>query len=346
MTYYFIYGFLLLAQALGSKAPQLRAILYWFLLVVLFLFSGFRYQVGCDWSGYLVNWLSAEGYSFSELIGKGREPAHWGLISLLQGGGLSYTYLNVVTSFLFFFGFHHLARRQPNPLAFLVLAFPILIINMPMSGIRQGTAIGFVCIAYVAFIDRNLIKYILSVFAGTLFHSSAIVFVVLAPFIFGKFSKRNIILAGILALPGVVAISGSDAANLAASRYIGTGIDAAGSAFRVALLTLTGAGYVFFVAPRWRGSFSRDYKLVTIGAWMMLSLAVMVPISTVIGDRLGYYLIPLQLIIFVRLPYLFKGGLGSLIALLPYVGLPLVFLVWTYLSHHFQICYLPYKIGF
>ena len=60
-----------------------------------------------------------------------------------------------LSSAIFFLGVHVLARRQPDPLGFLVLLFPILIINMPMSGIRQGAAIGLLCIAFVAFIDRR-----------------------------------------------------------------------------------------------------------------------------------------------------------------------------------------------
>ena len=55
----------------------------------------------------------------------------------------------MISSFTFFFGAHYMAQRQQNRIAFLILLFPVLIINMPMSGIRQASAIGALCIAFV-----------------------------------------------------------------------------------------------------------------------------------------------------------------------------------------------------
>ena len=141
-TYYATYFGLLFAVMLGTQGPRLQTGLYWGLLVGLFVFSGYRYEVGCDWTGYLYNWTIWDPRYTNPII-QG-DPAHWAVINFLKSNGFSYPSLNVVTSAIFFLGLHVIARKQPNPLAFLVLAFPILIINMPMSGIRQGAAIGFV----------------------------------------------------------------------------------------------------------------------------------------------------------------------------------------------------------
>ena len=47
--------------------------------------------------------------------------------------------------------------------------------------------------------------------------------------------------------------------------------------------------------------------------------------------------------IFARIPYLpFKTN-HTLYIVLPYLGILLVFLVWTQISWHFQECYIPYK---
>lgn len=74
-----------------------------------------------------------------------------------------------------------LARRQPDPLGFLVLLFPILIINMPMSGIKQGAAIGLICIAFAAFIDKKLFWFTAWTLLASTIHNSAIVFLLLIP---------------------------------------------------------------------------------------------------------------------------------------------------------------------
>ena len=63
-------------------------------------------------------------------------------------------------------------------MGYLSLAFPVLIINMPMSGIRQAAAIGIMCFAYNAFNDRRLIRFVFCVIVASGFHSSAVSFLI------------------------------------------------------------------------------------------------------------------------------------------------------------------------
>lgn len=344
MTYYLTYLGLLIAALLGEGDRQARVILYWIALFGLFVFSGFRYQVGCDWSGYLIH-FSFRLDSYAEVISL-REPGHWSLIRLLHQFDLPYQYLNVATSAMFFVGLHALARRQPNSLAFLVLAFPILIVNMPMSAIRQGAAIGFACLAFVAFIDRRIVAYVCWLLVGSLFHSSALAFIVFAPFIWGQFTKKNLLIASVLALPGLFVLMQTEAAEIAASRYIERDIDAAGSGFRLGILSLSGLFFLLMLAPSWRRQFPEDYRLVTIGSYLMVGFFSLFFVSTVIGDRFGYYLIPIQLMIFARIPFLKGLSSRQLWSLAPYAGLTIVFVVWTQLSWHFDTCFIPYDIRF
>lgn len=343
-TYYATYAALLLSAILAAKDRQAKTALYWAGLIGLFLFSGFRYRVGCDWSGYWVNYLIPIP-SYADAFTRS-EPGHWSIIHFLQQAGLPYEYLNVITSAIFFIGFHALARRQPNPLAMLALAFPVLIINMPMSGIRQGAAIGFMCFAYVAFMDRRVVFYVAWILAGSLFHSSALAFLVFAPFVVGRLSRRNVIVASLLALPGVYGLSQTEAAELAQERYIDTGIDAAGAVFRLGILSLSGLMFVLYVRKAWRREYPEDYKLVVIGSWLMVGFLGLFFVSTVIGDRFGYYLIPIQIMIFARIPYLRTLRNRQFWSLAPIAGLTLVFLVWTQMSALFGQCYVPYEMRF
>ncbi len=344
MTYYFTYFVLLATVLFGGRTRQPRLVLYWIVLVGLFLFSGFRYEVGCDWFGYYYNFVFPLD-SYAEAISRS-EPGHWSLIRFLHELELSYQYLNVATSAMFFLGLHAMARRQPNPLAFLVLAFPILIINMPMSGIRQAAAIGFVCLAFMAFVDRRLVAYAGWVLVGALFHSSALTFIVFAPFVWGRLTKQSVAISSVLAVPLLFALTQTEAAEVAASRYIGTGIDAAGAAFRLGILSLSGFFFLWQLAPYWRKQFPEDYKLAAICSWLMVGFFSLFFVSTVIGDRFGYYLIPIQLMIFARIPFLKGLPDRQLLVLAPYAGLTLVFIVWTQLSWHFNQCYIPYQIRF
>lgn len=343
-TYYATYFVLLLTAIQVSKDRQAKTIFYWTALIGLFLFSAFRYRVGCDWWGYLINyriWIPSYEFAFTL-----SEPGYWSVIHFLQQTGLPYEYLNVITSAIFFIGFHALARRQPNPLMMLALAVPILIINMPMSAIRQGAAIGFMCLAYVAFMDRRVFLYVVWILVGFLFHSSILAFLVFAPFVVGRLSKKNIIFASVLALPGVYGLSHTEAAELAQRRYIETGIDAAGAVFRLGMLSLSGLFFVLYIRKAWQREFPQDYKIAIIGACLMVGFFGLFFVSTVIGDRFGYYLIPVQLMIFARVPYLQTLKNRQLWTLAPIAGLTLVFLVWTQLSSLFGQCYVPYQISF
>src|SRR5215469_6794972 len=142
MIYLTLYGGLLLGTALSRRQRQLRRFFFAVFALLLFAFVAFRYEVGCDWSGYAFHFEGTWDWDASEALQR-TEPAYWLLLVQIHAAGLDYPYLNLAMAIPFFWGLLALARRQPDPLAFLVLSFPVLIINMPMSGIRQAAAIGF-----------------------------------------------------------------------------------------------------------------------------------------------------------------------------------------------------------
>ncbi len=343
MIFYVTIANLMFLLRYGLKGKtRVRAQIYPILLAFLFILSGFRFEVGCDWGGYLSQW-NIQGFSSLQLALLDAEPAWWAMMQGLQSLGLSYVWLNVTSSAIFFLGVHVLARRQPDPLGFLILLFPILIINMPMSGIRQGAAIGIMCIAFSAFLDKRLFWFAAWTFLASTFHNSAIIFLLFLPLVGGEFTKKRLALASLLAIPGGIALLSGDAADQAVTRYVDSGVDAAGAAFRVMLLLLTGIGYFLLLRKGWKRTFPGDYKLVSVSALIMVAMIVLLPVSTVIGDRLGYYLIPVQTMIFARIPYLPLRHSKALYSFVPYLGLGLVLLIWTSLSWHFQQCYVPYQ---
>jgi len=342
MLYLGLTSFLFLLRYAFAARGMARIQIYHPVLVALFLFSAFRYLVGCDWSGYYFQYVAADDFDWSALVSI-REPIWWATLAWINDAGLPYPVANIVSSAIFFIGIHVLARRQPDPLGFLVLLFPILIINMPMSGIRQGAAIGLLCIAFTAFIDRQPLRFALWVVLATGFHTSALIFMLLLPVAKGRYTRGRLILAAILALPGAYFLASSEAADVASSRYIDTGVDAAGAAFRVGILGLSALYFFLFLRRKWQLAWPGDYSLASVGVIGMVLALLLIPISTVIGDRFGYYLIPIQAMIFARLPYLpFRKNAG-LHSALPYLGLLLVFAVWSQLSWHFRECYVPYQ---
>lgn len=318
-----------------------RKIFYYFIIIALFVFSAFRLKVGCDWEGYYNMFSNSMSIDWSSIVFK-REFLFWTLSKAMNDLNIPYPFINVITSSIFFIGVHVLAQRQPNPLSFLVLLFPILILNMPMSAIRQAAAIGIICIAFTSLIDRRPIWFTIWVLLATVLHSSAIVFLLLIPFTTGRFNNNRLLISVLLSIPTLFMFAFLESAQTAKSIYIGTNREAYGGIFRLSILALTGFYFFFFLRDKWMKNFKFDYIIVTIGSLSMIMLPFLILLSSIIADRYGYYLIPIQAIIFSRLPYLSFKFNKSVHIILPYILIFLVLFVWTQSSWHFQKCYLPY----
>lgn len=322
--------------------PRLNRQLYPLMLGVLFVFSAFRYQVGCDWSGYYIHYTIAGQRSLERIV-EVRDPVWWTILWLQHQLELPYPWINVFSSAIFFAGVHVLARRQPDPLGFLVLLFPVLIINMPMSGIRQGAAIGLICIAMTRFLDGRTIAFGIWVFLAALLHSSAAIFMLLLPLVAQRITKWRVLAMIVLAIPGALLLIGSEAGQVAGSRYIDRDISSGGAVFRVSLLFITGLFYLVFLRRVWRKSSPEDYSFINVGVAGMLLMGVLLPVSSVVADRVAYYLIPWQTMILARIPYLAGLPNRGLLAALPYLGLLVFFTGWAVQSWHFNQCYVPYQ---
>lgn len=342
MLYITLTSFLFILRYAMTNNQVLSRQTYYFVLLALFIFSAFRFEIGCDWIGYKNAFAHTIGVHWTELLFS-REVLFWIIIKLMHSINLPYPYINIISSAIFFIGIHILAKRQPDPLSFLIILFPILIINMPMSGIRQGAAIGIFCIALVAFIDMRPIKFLFWIIIATGIHTSAIIFILLLPFATGRFNNTRLAMIALLVFPCVIFFYFLDTVQLAIEIYVGSGREAYGAAFRVIFLALSGCYFLLCVKKKWQQNFPKDYSIVSIGSIAMILLAFLTPISTIIVDRFGYYLIPIQAMIFSRIPYLpFKLN-HSLHSTLPYIGLLVIFLVWTQTSWMFKLCYVPYN---
>jgi hypothetical protein len=329
--------------------PSARRLTFAIALVFLFVFVGFRYEVGCDWGGYALIFDAARDSTIAESLQK--SEAAFSLANyMLNYYELDYPYINVISAVFFFTGLCALARRQPDPLGFLILAFPVLIINLSMSGIRQAMALGIICFAYNAFIDRKAIRYVALVMFAVTFHSSAIVFLVLAPFIGRNRSfLLNLAMAAVLAYVGTFLyretfdMYSARYVDLDSEQYMGAQAQAAGAVYRCGLLALTGAAFILLLNERWIDTSPHDHMLVWVGSYLMLAVLPLSVFSSVIGDRFGYYLNPIQLIILVRLPVLFRTRNPIGVATVPYAVSGIVLGTWAYASELFQLCYIPYK---
>ena len=341
MIYLIIFIFLICVRFALNDEALLRRQLFPGFIFSIFIFSAFRFQVGCDWHNYNEQYLGYNQDILNSFSFTG-EPFYAALIQALQFFDLSYPWLNVATSFIFFFGVYKLAIRQPDPLATLIFMFPILILNMPMSGIRQGAAIGMMCFAYLAFIDKKIFKYLIFTILASGFHTSALIFLFFIPFLGGNFSYGRIFLAILLGVPGLLLLVSSSFAQIAIERYITNSYEAYGAIYRIFTLVISAIMFLIFFRTQWKEKYEDEYILMMLASLMMLFCMLMVFVSSTIADRIGYFIIPLQAVLFARIPF-FKVSWKIFWVAFPYVIISIIFIAWMAWSSLFQACYLPYN---
>ena len=342
----FYLGIFVLLAMLGiatTEARNARRATYRASIVLLFAIVGFRFQVGCDWISYarMFNRQGVDG-TLETAIAQ-REPGFFLLSELSLRVGGSLLLVNLAVTAIFFFGLHHLARRQPDPLGFLILSFPVLILNMPMSALRQAAAIGFVFFAIASLIEGRPIRFVIYVLLGAAFHNSAFFMLALTPLWRGVIGRYNLVQIGLFAVFGALIALQSSVVEFYLDRYSKVVIDAIGAPFRLGLLAATGTAFFLFFREKWRRHFPNDYLFVSVGSMMMIISTGLLFVDSIIADRFGYYLNPIQLIIAARIPYLIYNDSYQLLRVTPYLIATLVLIIWTQFSSLFEICYIPYQ---
>ena len=104
----------------------------------------------------------------------------------------------------------------------------------------------------------------------------------------------------------ILIILGSQAAQFAIERYLEEEIDSSGAIFRVGLVAATGIFFLLILDKQWKVLYAHDHHFIKLFSIGMIMIFPLLLISTVISDRIGYYLMPAQIMILSRLQFLDK----------------------------------------
>lgn len=340
----------LLFSVFATGAFQLRerrdhAITPIFLLAValVFVMVGLRYEVGGDWQPYLAILDGLRFYSLGEALFLS-DPGYALLNWMANQIGWDIWVVNLACALIFTWGLVHFARRQPNPWLALLVAIPYLVIVVGMGYTRQAVAIALMMMAIIAFTNERFIRTLVLISLAVLFHKTALIII---PLLLFTIARSRIAIAGVMLISTALlyyVFLGSSIDRLMAS-YEDANYDSAGTAVRLAMnivpalifLPLQGRfGFLEIERKLWR-----NFALAAVAA----ALALFVLESSTIVDRLALYLVPLQVIVFSRLPYM--AGLNSstrftlIAAVIAYSAA--VQFVWLQFAAHAD-AWLPYQI--
>ena len=336
-AYFSLLLFPLILAAGQSRPPSVQRLCFLLVWAGLTLFIGLRREITGDWDNYLVMFERARTYELLDALTIS-DPGYMLLNRIVAGLGLGIPIVNLICAAIFIGGLLLFVRSQPLPALALLIAVPVLI-GVGAFTTRQSVAAGLL-MAAMAFYSRGRMKLpSLLAAASILFHWTAAILMPLAP---AMWLRR---------IPNWLIIAGGIAAGVG---FVAAFVFVPGLSERFALVGQS-KGAMF------RGSVTLLALVVLFGGWSRLELneherriaaylaaaaiftLLAIPVFPTAGDRLGYYAIPLQMLVLPRAVALFQSGLLRTATTLA-VAAPYLVLFSGYLAlTPYRPCLVPYR---
>lgn len=343
-----VYWSLFLVPTIGAlfevEGPKGAKPTFVLLLSFLFLVIAFR-ETGGDYSRYLVLSDLIEGMSFSEAV-EASDPLYGALNWLSNLAGFGLYGVNVVCALIFLYGFARFCAPESRSLLMLASATSYLVIVVVIGYTRQGTAIGLEFLALRALMARRLFPYLAWIVVAAGFHRSAAILLPLgylaAPAHSGwsrKLSGGATVLGALI----LIAIELSGQADTFIQNYLQSGHYESQGAFVRSFMSVAAATLFLFNQRKWATTWGdRDIWLVfAIAAFAIFAFSVE---ASTAADRMGLYIIPLQIIVFARLPSLMQSARVKNLFVVGTIGAYGFALgVWLHLGQFAGVLWLPYS---
>jgi hypothetical protein len=339
MTPYWLAYILPVFFSLNSFHRRHSSLIWMILFVSFVIFSGLRHEVGGDWGAYIRRYNDAQFYPFWEYLFRW-DPGYMFLnwISYQMDGSV---YLVNVMSALFFIScLIVFCRAQPLPFLAFSVAMPYLIAVISMGYTRQGIALGFAMLGLKYLSDGGVKRYLVFIVIGAFFHKSAVILLPLVIFYHHRgFVGRLLGVGGFSLIMGYLFLV--DYYDAFWVNYVDSQMRSDGGLIRLLMNFLP--SLLFFIYYRRIKQAWPDYRI-----WFVLAIATMVMLplvgfaSTAV-DRVALYLIPIQLVVFSRLPMFFSitsGRVAVIRIIVAYYAL--VLFVWFNFATHARY-WLPYQ---
>lgn len=267
------------------------------------LMMGLRYEVGGDWFAYLDNYDQVRLLSFSQALGN--FDIGYAVLEFVAGRFDAGIWLvNLACALIMIFGLMRFCARQPNPALSMLVAVPYLVIVVGMGYTRQGVAIGLVLAGLARADEKAPIRIIGYILAAALFHRTALL---VMPLVLLPIFRRNLLYAicGALAFALLFYLLLGRSTDQLITNYVDADYESSGATVRVAMNLVPA---ILALTLRQRLGFTR-YQSDIWSVFALVSLAtlplVLTASFTTAIDRLALFLIPLQIAVLPRIPYVF-----------------------------------------
>lgn len=328
----------LLSALLQSTRPMRIQPFYWLFFLLLVLFSGLRYQVGPDWSGY---YYIFDGYIETpiENIAFLSEPGFFLINKLADSLGLGLQGVIFFSAVIFLFGCFTYARCTANPWIALSAVMPYLVFVISMSGIRQAAAIGIGFFLFSRWNKSSILEKILLILLATSIHNSAIALTFFLIFQFKQGTLVRLVLSFAVLFPVMYFLDSIDKTQRYREIYIEENLISDGAFFHVLLVAIPAALYLFYRKKLVvKGLSDSNVMLASIAT---LALMPMLAVSSTGVDRLTLYFSFVQMWVYPAL--LSSGVINKSLARASFAALVLAIFIGYFFYGTHASAYVPYK---
>lgn len=335
--------FILPLIALFSKVSvdqKLRKILLVIFGVFLIIIIGFRHGVGGDWHNYINQYAHLKNYLVFDRD-FGYALIHWFSLNYLNG---IYS-TNLISAFIFVYGLIRFCSTLPLPWLAIAISIPYIVIVVGMGYTRQSIALGFIFLALLKLARENNISFYLLVILASLFHQTAIVVSVVG--IFTGIIRKNLSVLSFIFIFFVLSLATTylllDRLDIFIQHYIEKQeFQSRGALFRILMGVLASVAF-FIYRKEFKHQYPKDYLIWFLFGTGVVSLFALSFFASSAADRLAIYLLPLQLVVFSRLPVLIKDAHNKALVIIIIISVyAFSLIVWLFfgLNSHYWV---PYK---
>lgn len=312
----------------------------WSAVWLLFVLAiGLRVKVGGDWFAYLNHLDLRTTMPLAEVL-VNSDPGYYLINWVVGQAGGSIYWVNTVCGMILMTGIISFARSQPLPWLALAVSVPYLIIVVGMGYTRQSAALGFLLIGLVALGNARIGWFLLWVMLGATFHKSAVLMLPVAALAATSNRLLSVLWIGLVTLVGGYLFV-FDSAEVLWTNYVEADYQSQGGLIRVLMNSVP--AILFFLLRRHLRLTEEENKLWFWISVLALACIPLVLLSSTATDRVALYLIPIQLFVFARLPFVVREPQHRALVVLAVVGYyTLVQTVWLFFASH-AFAWLPYQ---
>ncbi len=308
-----VYWTMLLLPALFAITPirlnqKLQPITWWIFGSVLIIIIGLRHEVGGDWIRYLDTAYGIQkgtDLDFSLLSGdSGYRLIHWFSVNYLNGIYAT----NFICAIFFILGLVRFSRSMPIPWIALLASIPFLVIVVSMGYTRQAAAAGFLMWGLVDLIREKKISFYIAIIIGSFLHFTLLIMLPVG-LIYGKnksiISKLFLVIFPIVLLLGYLLFFKEIVEHML-YYYVEINFHHSSGAYIRTFMGFVSAIIFFIFRKKFKEKFY-DENLWLIFSIVSILLFLLSFFYSTFADRIAIYFIPLQLVIYSRIPILIKS---------------------------------------